>query len=131
MVGLINGARERIVITTPYFIPDEALLRALQAAVFEAGIRIHLYRSRLLHAKHFSIDSEITLIGSSNVDIRSFLLNAEVSLILYDRDVTARLRLEQERTFASSDLLTLPLWRDRFVGIKVCENLARLMSPLL
>ena len=161
MVGLIHGARERVVITTPYFIPDEALLRALQTAVLrgvdvrlvvsrrvdqvlvgfaqrsyyeellEAGIRLHLYRSRLLHAKHFSIDGEIMLIGSSNVDIRSFLLNAEVSLIFYDKDVTGRLRLEQERTFASSDLLTLPLWRDRFVGIKVCENLARLMSPLL
>lgn len=161
LVGLIHGARERVVITTPYFIPDEALLRALQAAVLrgvevhlvvsrlvdqilvgfaqrsyyeellEAGIRIHLYRTRLLHAKHFSIDGEITQIGSSNVDIRSFMLNAEVSLIFYDKDVTARLLLEQERYFASSDLLTLPLWRDRPVGIKVCENLARLMSPLL
>jgi cardiolipin synthase len=161
LVGLIHGARERVVITTPYFIPDEALLRALQAAVLrgvevhlvvsrmvdqilvgyaqrsyyeellEAGIQIHLYRSRLLHAKHLSIDGEITQIGSSNVDIRSFRLNAEVSLIFYDNNITARLRDEQERYFANSDLLTLSLWRDRFVGIKVCENLARMMSPLL
>ena len=110
IVALVHGARERIVITTPYLIPDEALLDALGTAVLRgvavhlvvsrvpdqvlvgfaqrsyydellaAGVRIHLFRDKLLHAKHLTIDGELVLIGSSNVDVRSFLLNAEVSL---------------------------------------------------
>jgi cardiolipin synthase len=160
-VALVHGARERVVLTTPYFIPDEALLQALQTAVLRgvevhlvvsrladqllvslaqksyyaellrAGIRIHRYREKFLHAKHLSIDGEVTLVGSSNMDIRSFVLNAEVSVVFFDRGVTARLRAEQERYFAASDLLSAEGWDNRRLAAKVCENLARLMSPLL
>jgi cardiolipin synthase len=161
IVALLHNARQRIVITTPYFIPDEALVQALETAalrglevhlivsrladqllvslaqksyyaeLLESGVKIHLYRERFLHAKHLSIDDGVALIGSSNMDIRSFVLNAEVSLVFYDRDVTARLIAEQERYFATSDLLTAEEWKKRSLGVKVCENLARLMSPLL
>jgi cardiolipin synthase len=160
VIDLIHGARERVVITTPYFIPNGALLQALDTVVrrgvevhlvvsrladqllvslaqksyyeqlLEAGVRIHLYRDRFLHAKHLSIDA-VSVIGSSNMDVRSFVLNAEVSLIVYDREVTARLREQQERYFAGSDLLSLEQWQKRSLMAKVCENLARLMSPLL
>jgi cardiolipin synthase len=160
-VALVHGARERVVITTPYFIPDEALLQALQTAVrrgvavhlvvsrladqflvslaqrsyyeelLEAGVHIHLYQEKFLHAKHLSIDGEIALIGSSNMDIRSFLLNAEVSLLFYDRAVTAKLRAEQERYFAASEVLALEKWQQRPLPAQVAENLARLLSPLL
>jgi cardiolipin synthase len=161
VAALIHAARERVVITTPYFIPNAALLQALDTAVrrrvevhlvvsrladqflvslaqrsyyeqlLEAGVHIHLYRDRFLHAKHLSIDGTVAMIGSSNMDIRSFTLNAEVSLLVYDRDMTALLRKHQERYFASSDLLTLDEWRKRSGLREVCENLARLMSPLL
>jgi cardiolipin synthase len=161
LVALVHGARERVVITTPYFIPDEALLQALETAVqrgvavhlvvsrladqllvslaqrsyyaelLRAGVRIHRYRDKFLHAKHLSIDDTVTLIGSSNMDIRSFVLNAEVSLVCYDPSVTARLRAEQERYFAGSDLLLPEEWDRRSLPAKVSENLARLMSPLL
>lgn len=160
-VALIHGAHKRVVITTPYFIPDEALLQALQTAVYrgvevhlvvskqadqffvsraqwsyyqeliESGVHIHLYRVRFLHAKHLSIDDDISVIGSSNMDIRSFALQAEISLILYDQEITRRLAREQERYFAGSDLLTLDACLRRPFFEKWVQHLARLLSPLL
>lgn len=159
--ALVHGARKRVVITTPYFIPNEALLHALTTAVLrgvdvhlvlsrpvdqflvnlaqrsyytellESGIKIHLYRDKLLHAKHLSIDHGVSLIGSSNIDMRSFILNSEVSLVLFDRDLNARLREEQERYFAASDQLVRSQWANRRLSKKIVENIARLMSPLL
>jgi len=159
--ALIHGARKRVVITTPYFIPNEALFHALETAVLrgvevhvilsrpvdqvmvnlaqrsyyaellEAGIEIHLYRDKLLHAKHLSVDHRVSLIGSSNIDRRSFTLNSEVSLVLFDRDLNARLREEQERYFAASDALLLKEWNRRPLMAKAVENIARLLSPLL
>jgi cardiolipin synthase len=159
--ALVHGARERIVITTPYFVPSEALLHALETAVLrgvevhvilskpvdqtlvhlaqrsyytellDAGIKIHLYRDKLLHAKHLSIDHNVSLIGSSNMDMRSFTLNSEISLILFDRELAGRLQAEQARYFAGSDLLLAKQWKTRPLARKVIENIARLLTPLL
>jgi cardiolipin synthase len=160
-VALIHGARERVVITTPYFIPDDALFQALQTAVLrgvqvhlilskqheqwlvylaqrsyyeemlEAGVTIHLYREHFLHAKHLTVDHEIALVGSSNMDIRSFRLNAEVSVLFYDEGVNARLREQEERYVRGSETLKREEWVRRNFGRKVVENVGRLMSPLL
>jgi cardiolipin synthase len=91
----------------------------------------HLHCGKFLHAKHLSIDRAVALIGSSNMDIRSFTLNAEVTLASYDPHVVAQLREEQERTVKQSDLLVLEEWQQRSLGQQVVENLARLLSPLL
>src|SRR5262249_43100295 len=131
-VALVHGARKRVVLTTPYFIPDEPFLQATQTAVLrgvevhlvvseagdhpvvslaqrsyyeellEAGVQIHPYRTNFLHAKHVSIDDSVALIGTSNLDIRSFVLNAEVMLVIYDHGVAARRAAEQEPDFAHS-----------------------------
>jgi cardiolipin synthase len=160
-VALVHGARKRVVLTTPYFIPDEPLLQAMQTAalrgvgvhlvvsekgdhpivamaqesyyeeLLEAGVQIHLYRTNFLHAKHLSVDDSVAVIGTSNLDIRSFALNAELMLLIYDPDVTARLAAEQERYFANSRLLTLATWERRSFAAKVAQNLTRLLSPLL
>jgi cardiolipin synthase len=160
-VALIHGARKRVVLTTPYFIPDEPLFQAVQTAairgvsvhlvvsetgdhpvvsraqqsyyeeLLEAGVHIHLYRTNFLHAKHLSIDDSVAMIGTSNLDIRSFALNAEVMLLVYDRELTARLAVEQERYFADARLLTLEEWRQRSFGAKLLQHLMRLLSPLL
>ncbi|HMO83454.1 MAG TPA: cardiolipin synthase [Lacipirellulaceae bacterium] len=160
-IALIHGARERIVITTPYFVPDEPLLQALHTAVLrgvdvhlvvsakadqilvglaqrsyyeqllEYGVRIHAYKRHFLHAKHLTIDDEVTVIGSSNMDIRSFALNEEISMIIYNREITARMRAEQERYFQQSDALSLAKWRQRPWIVRSGQNVARLMSPLL
>jgi cardiolipin synthase len=160
-VALVHGARRRVVLTTPYFIPDEPLLQAMQTAalrgvevhlvvsdagdhpivslaqdsyyeeLLEAGVRIHVYRQTFLHAKHLSVDDSVALIGTSNLDIRSFALNAEVMLLIYDLGVAVKLASEQERYFASSDLLTMAAWGQRSFGRRFAQNLARLLSPLL
>jgi cardiolipin synthase len=161
IVALVHGSRRRVVLTTPYFIPDEPLLQALQTAVLrgvevhlvvsekgdqvvvslaqesyyeellEAGVRVHLYRKNFLHAKHLSIDDAVAVVGTSNLDIRSFALNAELMLMLYDPSLVKQLAAEQERYFASSRLLSLAAWRERPFVRKVAQNLARLLSPLL
>ena len=143
MVALMYGARQRIAITTLYSIPDEPFLQATRAAVqrgikvhlvvshqsdqllvnlaqksyydelLDAGVRIHLYEGRFLHAKHLGIDDCVAMIGSSNMDIRSFALNSEVSVLIYDSGVVARLRQVQERYFAKSHLLSQEEWDRR------------------
>jgi len=161
IVALVHGARKKVVLTTPYFVPDEPLLQAMQTAVLrgievhlvvsergdhflvslaqrsyyeellQAGVRIHLYRKNFLHAKHLSIDDAVAVIGSSNLDIRSFALNAEVMLMIYDSGVAALLAAEQQRYYASSRLLTLAAWEQRPFRSQFAQNLARLFSPLL
>ncbi len=161
VAALVQGARMRVVITTPYFVPDEPLLQALKTAVLrgvevrllvsrftdhilvklaqqsyysellKAGVQVHLYEGGFLHAKHVTFDDEISLLGSSNVDIRSFVLNAEVSLIVFDKGVTEQLRREQIRCLDKTEMLTFDSWEKRPMIRKIGENLARLASPLL
>ena len=161
IVALIHGARKRVVMTTPYFIPDEPLLQAMQTAVLrgvevhlvvsqaadqllvslaqrsyygqllDAGVKIHLYRAAFLHAKHLSIDDDVALIGSSNLDIRSFALNAEIVLIFYDAGIAAQLHEVERHYFAQSDLVREDEWPQRSAASKIVQNLARMMSPLL
>ena len=161
IVSLIHAANLRVFITMPYFVPDDALLQAIQTAalhgvevtlvvplqidqvlvgygqrsyyedLMEAGVRICRYGKRFLHAKCLTIDDTIAWIGSSNLDIRSFALNAEVVVLLYDSRVCNRLAVEQKRYLRDGEMLELESWRRRSPIVKVAENLARLLSPLL
>ena len=81
--------------------------------LMRSGVHIHVYREHLLHAKHLTFDDQIAVIGSSNLDMRSFLLNEEISLIVHDPEVAAAPGRVQERYFAESDELTLDIWRQR------------------
>jgi cardiolipin synthase len=161
IVALIYAARKQIKITTPYFIPDEPMLQALETAalrgvdvhlivsekgyqvlvtwaqrsyykeLLEASIKVHLYQETFLHAKFLTIDDHIGLVGTSNMDIRSFVLNAEHILVIHDPSMTARLQAEQKRYIANCRLLDLQQWRQRPFRVKFAEHLARLASPLL
>lgn len=125
-VALMNAARRELVITTPYYVPDEPLQAALCAAarrgvsttivfpkrndswivaaasrsyyseLLEAGVQIREYVGGLLHAKTLTLDGEITLIGSANIDRRSFELNAENNILLCDAAFTRTLRARQQ-----------------------------------
>jgi cardiolipin synthase len=160
-IALMYAARKSVVITTPYFIPDEPFLQALHAAatrgvdvhlvvskhanqpfsqfaqrsyyeeLLAAGVKIHLYRPRFLHAKHLSIDEQVAVLGTTNIDIRSFALNAEVSLVVYDPAVAAGLARIQARYFADSDLIHPAEWNRRPWLAKVAQNVARLADSLL
>ncbi|HEY2864379.1 MAG TPA: cardiolipin synthase [Casimicrobiaceae bacterium] len=161
IVSLIHAAGHRIVITMPYLVPDEALLQALQTAVLRgievtlvvplqmdqilvclaqrsyyeellsSGVRICCYGKRFLHAKHVTIDDSIAWIGSSNLDVRSFALNAEIVVLLYDASVCASLAREQSRYLREGQMLDLSGWSQRPAVFKVAENMARLLGPLL
>ncbi len=161
LVALIHAARERIVITTPYFVPDDAFLQALATAalrgvetrlvlsahsnqrltqlaqesyyeqLLEAGVAIHLYEPRFLHAKHMTVDRSVALVGSTNIDIRSFALNCEASLLVYDERVVRSLEAVQARYLASSRVVERSAWAARPLGRQVAQNSARLADSLL
>jgi cardiolipin synthase A/B len=161
LVSLIFGARKRVVLTTPYFVPDATFLTAMRTVaargvevdlivsrhsnkpvvqfaqqsyyddLLSAGVRIHLYHGAFLHAKHVSIDDQVAAIGSSNLDIRSFALNSEVSLLIYDREVVAHLRRIQERYMAASETVTLERWSRRSPARRWLQNMCRLMDTLI
>lgn len=161
LVELVHGAVQQVAIVSPYLIPDEALLTAIKNAIargtsvylivsqvvdqrlvslaqrsyyqelLEAGVQLHRYRDHLLHAKNVTIDGAIGIIGSSNADLRSFMLNAEISLILHDHAASAALGAVQQNYIKRSDLLTLEAWNTRPRATRLLENLARLISPLL
>ncbi|MEN4903959.1 cardiolipin synthase [Luteimonas sp. TWI1416] len=159
--ALIHLARRRLVLTTPYFVPDDATLSALRIAalsgvevqlilsasnnqrltawaqasyygeLLESGIRIALYRPHFLHAKHMSIDDEMALVGSINLDIRSFALNAEIGLLVYDRDVVTRMRAIEAGYLADATPVTLEDWQRRPAWRRSLEGIARLADSFL
>ncbi|QTL05621.1 cardiolipin synthase [Aquabacter sp. L1I39] len=125
-VALMNTARRELVITTPYYVPDEPIQAALCASarrgvattivfprrndswivaaasrsyyrdLLEAGVEIREYEGGLLHAKTLTLDGEVTLIGSANIDRRSFELNSENNILLHDPAFTRALRARQQ-----------------------------------
>ncbi|WP_242686240.1 cardiolipin synthase [Aeromicrobium sp. IC_218] len=100
-------------------------------ALLEAGVRIHLYPAPwVLHSKHFSIDDDVAVIGSSNMDMRSFALNDEVSLVLAGGDVVARFRAVEDQYRAISHELTLDEWRRRPWRLRYLDNTMRLTAAL-
>jgi len=161
LVALIHAARHRVVITTPYFVPSDPLIAAMKIAVLrgvevhlviseitdhrlvkwaqcsyydeimEIGVTIHMYQDKLLHAKHFSIDDEVSVIGSSNVDMRSFTLNSEVMIVFFSKEITAELQHIQKEYFDNSFILDFERWENRPLHTKICENLARMVGPVL
>jgi cardiolipin synthase len=161
LVWQIHEARHRAIIVTPYLIPDDDLLAAMRTAVMrgveidlvvskvvdqrlvnlaqssyylellQCGVRIFRYRDELLHAKNVSIDGRLGITGSSNVDIRSFQLNEETSLLLLDSASIARLEEVQRGYLACSEPLDLDRWKQRGRLQRIGEATARLVSPLL
>src|SRR4051812_7366991 len=105
--------------------------RSFYEELLRAGVKIYRYQSPvLLHAKHLTIDDDIAVIGSSNMDLRSFQLNLEVTLICYDTGVVA----EMQTVFADYLRHSMPLhpgeWETRPVSVKFFDNLMRLTSSL-
>ncbi len=100
-------------------------------ALLEAGVRIYLYPApAVLHAKHFSLDDDVAVIGSSNMDIRSFALNYEVSTMFVDRAVVARVREVEDNYRRVSEELTLDVWTARSFRARYVDNVMRLTSAL-
>jgi cardiolipin synthase len=161
LLTAIYAARRELVMTTPYFVPEESMLTALMSAalrgvevtlivparndsvlvrhasvahfddLLSAGVRIALFKGGLLHTKSLTIDGAISMFGSVNLDMRSLWLDFEISLFLYDQDFAGRLRSLQESYVRNSDLLDLAAWRSRPAWRRLAEDSCRLLAPLL
>jgi cardiolipin synthase len=161
MIALMYGARSRVVLMSPYVIPSEPFLLAMcgtarrgvavdlivdtesnkplvQLAqqsyydtMLKAGVNIRRHRGSFLHAKHMSIDDDVALIGSANLDIRSFALNAEVSVLISDRAVVAELKKVQDSYLQHTERVTMEERRALPLPRRALENLARLTDSLL
>jgi cardiolipin synthase len=100
-------------------------------ALLEAGVRIHLYPAPyVLHSKHFTVDHDVAVIGSSNMDMRSFALNYEISVMLLGEEVVDRIKAVEDAYRAQSRLLTLEEWRRRPARTRYVDNVMRLTSAL-
>ncbi|MDG2022459.1 MAG: cardiolipin synthase [Phycisphaerales bacterium] len=159
--SFIHEAEHKLIITTPYFVPDNATVvnlataarrgvevhlvvprrndsflvglasRSSYATLLEAGVRIHEFEGGLLHAKTITVDSEIGLVSSANLDRRSLFLNFEAGLYVYDQDFAGQLRFLQQSYIESSRLVNAAEWNERGVKTRLAENAAGLLSPLL
>ena len=105
--------------------------RSYYQALLEAGVRIYLYPAPyVLHAKHFTVDEDVAVIGSSNMDLRSFALNYEVSVMLLGAPIVAGMSRVQDTYRSLSRELTIEEWQGRSRGSRYVDNVMRLTSAL-
>jgi cardiolipin synthase len=157
----IYSAHEQVILTTPYFVPSDALRVALTTAVqrgvevilivpdkvdsllvrfasqafkadlLNAGVKIQQFQGGLLHTKSVTVDKQFSLFGSLNLDPRSFRLNFEISLAIFDEHATNAIHQLQQSYIDRSEMMDLDVWNSRSIPQRVAENVARLLEPLL
>lgn len=158
---LMFSARRELVITTPYYVPDDSIQAALctsarrgitttlvlparndswfvgaasrsyYAELLDAGVCIHEYVGGLIHAKLLTVDGEMTLIGSANIDRRSFDLNFENNILFHDTHLTQTIRRRQKEYIAQSNPVSqtdVAAWSLRY---QLRNNVMAILSPLL
>ncbi|KQP68056.1 MULTISPECIES: cardiolipin synthase [Microbacterium] len=159
--GLLYAAQRKIIVVSPYFVPDEAMLLAIttacqrgihvelfvseegdQAIVYHAqrsyyeallraGVKIWMYKKPfILHTKSLTIDDEVAIVGSSNMDMRSFGLNMEISMLVRGEEFVRQMRIVEDMYRSLSRELTLEEWEKQPLRSTVLDNLARLTSAL-
>jgi cardiolipin synthase len=158
---LLYTARRELVITTPYYVPDEAMQTALCASarrgvtttiifparndswivgaasrsyysdLLAAGVRIYEYEGGLLHTKSLTLDGEVTLIGSANMDRRSFDLNYENNILFCDPTLTAEMRRRQDAYLACSHPITADMVAQWPMTRRFWNNTIAMLGPIL
>jgi len=158
--SLLFAARREIVITTPYYIPDDSLQNALCATAYRgvdttiifparndswivgaasrsyyadllaAGVKIHEYVGGLLHTKSMTVDGELMLIGSANMDRRSLELNYENNILVHDADLTAAMATRQQHYIAQSRQVTLEEVTGWSLPRQLVNNTVAILGPL-
>lgn len=158
---LIGQAQDSLTISTPYFVPGDVVLNALCAAAYrgvtvtiifpenndswivaaasrshykemlDAGIVIHEYKGGLLHSKTMTIDGEVTLVGSSNMDLRSFDLNYENNILLYDQSTTRAVYNRQQSYISSSTLVSHSAIEQWSLARRIWQNIIATLGPVL
>ncbi len=159
--AMMYAARREIIITTPYYVPDEAMQNSLCSAAYRgvdttvifparndsfvvaaasrsyypellaAGVKIFEYVGGLLHSKTFIVDGEVTLIGSANMDRRSFELNYENNILFYDAEMTGELRRLQGEYLEKSRQITAEMVAAWSLPHRLWNNTIAMLGPLL
>jgi cardiolipin synthase len=157
----IYAAKKQICITSPYFIPGDGLLDAIKIAalsgldvkllvpdrsdsifvnaaacsyyseLLESGVEIYRYQKGFIHAKTLFVDEELAIIGTANMDYRSFELNFEVNTVIYDKPFTMQLAEKFREDLRHAYQIDPEKWNRRGRLVELFEQLARLLSPLL
>ncbi len=158
---MITGAKRSVFIQTPYFVPDEAIMDALKTAIISGvdvrimipkmpdhpfvywattsyvgelirlGAKVYKYQKGFLHCKVLIVDDYISAVGSANMDIRSFLLNFEVSAIVYDSKINTKLMEQYFLDIENSIEYTREMREQRGNIVKIKEAFSRLLTPVL
>ncbi|MCC6748419.1 MAG: cardiolipin synthase [Deltaproteobacteria bacterium] len=158
---VVTSAKERVYLTTPYFVPDQAMLVALQTTalrgvdvrlllprrsdqslalhagrsyydeLLEAGVRVFEYRPGILHAKTMVVDQSWATVGSANMDMRSFRLNFEINAVVYGPDFARQLAELFEKDLRDAEEITKELLDGRGLGRRMAESFARTLAPVL
>jgi cardiolipin synthase A/B len=161
LLGLINAAQNELVLTTPYLVPDDAMILALRGAaargvkvtiiipekvdslltrfasrsyyddLLDVGVELQLYRGGLLHTKSITVDGAMSMFGTVNLDMRSLWLNYELALFIYEPEFAQALRALHQTYLAQAAPLDRAAWDHRPLKERVLENVLRLVSPLL
>ncbi len=159
-VALMFAARRQIVISTPYYVPDESLQNALRTTAYRgvntvlvvparndsrivsaasrsyyadliaAGVTIYEYPLGLLHTKSLTVDDELTLIGSANMDRRSLELNYENNILVHDAGLTAAMRARQQQYIDSSNQVTMEAVAAWSMPRRLWNNAIATLGPL-
>ena len=159
--ALVSQAQHTLIISTPYFVPDYSLVSILCATAYrgvevtmifpkkndsfivaatshsyywqllEAGVKIYEYKPGLLHAKTLTVDGEIGLIGSTNLDLRSFDLNYENNIVFSDKKLTADIIERQHQYIADSDEVTREEVKNWPLSYRIWNNIIATMGPVL
>ena len=159
-IKMINSAKETLFVQSPYFIPDEPFLEALQIAamsgvdvrvmlprlpdkkfvyhattsyirdLLDYGIKVYLYPG-FLHAKMLVMDGKVSSVGTSNTDIRSFILDFEINAFVYDTNFSKKCFEIFIKDMDICTLVTDEAYDSRGIQVKLKEGLCRLFSPLL
>jgi len=157
----ITLARHCIYIQTPYFLPSDSLLKALQSAALSgvdvhlmiprmtdslmlrlatasyikecllSGMKIYFYEAGMMHAKVVIVDDEFVTTGSTNFDFRSFEHNFELNALIYSKDFNRKMKDIFEADLQQSTRVSLGKWKQRPLMQKALESVVRLISPIL
>ena len=160
-IKLIQEARKSVFIQTPYFVPDDLLLDTLKSAVLSGidvkimipnkadhpfiywinqyyvaellrlGANIYRYENGFIHSKTILVDEEVVSVGTCNFDYRSFYLNFEINLNIYNKDIANSFKTQFYKDIAISKKLTFNDFKKRSVFTKVKESVFRLLSPIM
>lgn len=161
MFSVLTRAKRYVYMQTPYFLPNESLLTALQTAalsgvdvrlmlpevsdtpviskgmrsylaeIMEAGVKVYFYRNGFLHSKTMVADDIVSTVGSTNLDYRSFELDFEVNAFIYDKDFAIQMKENFGKDQENCRLIDLKEWLKRPRLVRWGESICRLFSPLL